>query len=89
MRRVLVSWIGGNDLKAVGNGSSGPVLSTLKNEAFDSVELLYAYPRAEVEHYLSCIGIKGFCEVGPCVFSYSLLEMVAVTLDTAESGKFA
>jgi transcriptional regulator with PAS, ATPase and Fis domain len=53
VQRTLVSWIGGNDLKAIGKEPLGPVLSTLKSGAFESAELLYAYPRAEVEPYLS------------------------------------
>lgn len=53
VHKTLISWIGANDLKAVGNEPSGPILSTLKNADFDSVELLYAYPRAEIEQYLS------------------------------------
>lgn len=53
LHRTLVSWIGGNDLKAVGGELSGPISSTLLNTDFDSVELLYAYPREEVERYLS------------------------------------
>lgn len=53
VHRTLVSWIGGNDLKAVVSELSGPILSTLLNTDFDSVDLLYAYPREEVERYLS------------------------------------
>ena len=53
VHKTLVSWIGGNDLKAVGGERSGPILSTLLNTDFDSVELLYAYPREEVERYFS------------------------------------
>ena len=53
MKRALISWIGGNDLKAAVDGQSGPVLSTLKSTEFDLVQLLYSYPEAEVEPYLS------------------------------------
>mgnify|MGYP003642230851 CR=1 FL=1 len=53
LHKVLISWIGGNDLKAVADKPSGPILSTLENAEFDSVELLYSYPQAEVKPYLS------------------------------------
>lgn len=50
--RVLVSWIGANDLKAVIGGEVGPVRSTLSAVEFDSVELLCAYPAEHVEGYV-------------------------------------
>lgn len=55
---TLVSWIGGNDLKTVGNSVTeglplGPVASTLKAQSFDAVELLYNYPEDEVQPYLT------------------------------------
>lgn len=53
LHRTLVSWIGGNDLMGIANKPSGPILSTLKNTEFDSVQLLYSYPQAEVEPYLT------------------------------------
>lgn len=53
MNKTLVSWIGGNDLKAVGGEPFGPILSTLKHAEFDSIQLLYAYPPADVKPYLS------------------------------------
>jgi hypothetical protein len=43
-QRTLISWVGGNDLKAVGHEPAGPIWSTLKNIPFDAVQLLYAYP---------------------------------------------
>jgi len=51
--KTLVSWIGGNDLKAMGGEPSGPILSTLQSREFDSVQLLYAYPKSKVESYLA------------------------------------
>lgn len=54
--RVLISWIGGNDLKAVEGQAVGPIASTLKNTAFDSVELLYNYPDQQVKRYLRWLG---------------------------------
>ncbi len=55
---TLVSWIGGNDLKTVGNSVTeglplGPIASTLKAQSFDAVELLYNYPEDEVRPYLT------------------------------------
>jgi len=56
-RQVLISWIGGNDLKATrsdgADGQSlGPIAATLKYQLFDAVELLYNYPEDEVQPYL-------------------------------------
>jgi len=53
MNKTLISWIGGNDLKAVGGEPFGPIFSTLKHAEFDSIQLLYAYPPADVKPYLS------------------------------------
>jgi transcriptional regulator with PAS, ATPase and Fis domain len=55
--RILVSWIGANDLKAIANdefsiSSDGPIAATLKEHIFDSVELLYNYPDNHVKPYL-------------------------------------
>jgi len=52
-QRVLASWVGGNDLKAVAGDEAGPILSTLNKVAFDSVELLCSYPAEIVEPYLA------------------------------------
>jgi hypothetical protein len=52
-QRVLASWVGGNDLKAVSGGEAGPILSTLKAVPADSVQLLYSYPAERVEPYLA------------------------------------
>jgi transcriptional regulator with PAS, ATPase and Fis domain len=52
-QRVLVSWVGGNDLKAVAGAEAGPILSTLNTVSFDSVELLCSYPAERVEPYLA------------------------------------
>ncbi len=56
--KTLVSWIGGNDLKATGNSGAdgqelGPIAATLKAQAFDTVELLYNYQEDEVKSYLA------------------------------------
>ncbi|MEH6671353.1 sigma-54 interaction domain-containing protein [Halopseudomonas sp.] len=48
---VLVSWVGGNDLKAASGGESGPVLSTLRAGRFSRAELLCSYARDEVNSY--------------------------------------
>lgn len=53
MRNVLISWVGGNDLKASAKSELGPILSTLKTISFDKIELLYSYPPENVEPYLS------------------------------------
>ena len=58
MRRILISWIGGHDVDGLdksGNPSPGPILSTLKEESFDRVELLYNYSqdKKDVKGYLA------------------------------------
>ncbi|ERS84163.1 hypothetical protein Q667_18225 [Marinobacter sp. C1S70] len=56
VHKTLISWIGGNDLKAASSDQkvpSGPIRSTLKNIDVDAVQLLFSYPRSEVEPYLS------------------------------------
>lgn len=49
---VLISWIGGSDLKAMSGGEPGPILATLRASAFDSVELLCSYPAERVNPFL-------------------------------------
>ena len=58
MERILISWVGGHDVDGVGrNGKPipGPILSTLRAESFDRVELVYNYSQDEkdVEGYLA------------------------------------
>ncbi|MCX2782238.1 sigma 54-interacting transcriptional regulator [Microbulbifer thermotolerans] len=55
---ALVSWIGNADLKAISSTEAegqalGPIIATLKAQAFDSVELLYSYPEDQVKPYLA------------------------------------
>lgn len=52
-QNVLLCWVGGNDLKALSGSDAGPVLSTLRAESFDQVELLSSYPAEKVEPYLA------------------------------------
>ena len=52
-QNVLLCWVGGNDLKALSGTDAGPVLSTLRAESFDQVELLSSYPAEQVEPYLA------------------------------------
>jgi transcriptional regulator with PAS, ATPase and Fis domain len=55
MERILVSWIGGNDLKSIDakGHNRGPIIRTLSEQTFDRVELLYNYPKTEVKPYLN------------------------------------
>lgn len=57
MDKILVSWIGGNDLSThlTGNtqsGLNGPVLSTLLATPFSKAFLLYNYPKDHVAPYI-------------------------------------
>lgn len=51
--RILISWVGGNDFKAMAGGPPGPIAATLAKVSFDAVELLYNYPEEQVQSYLS------------------------------------
>ncbi len=54
MERVLVSWIGGNDLDNTNTTGDerGAIISTLTEQSFDQVELLYNYPEKDVKPYV-------------------------------------
>lgn len=51
VQRVLVCWIGGNDLKGVDGAEPGPVLATLRAARFKRAELLCSYGPEEVQPY--------------------------------------
>ncbi|WP_319548508.1 sigma 54-interacting transcriptional regulator [Desulfogranum marinum] len=51
--KILISWVGGNDLKAMEGGTAGPIAETLEKASFDAAELLYNYPEEQVQSYLS------------------------------------
>ena len=53
--KILICWIGGNDLKASVSGEPGPILATLRSEKFDSVELLHTYPINVISPYLETL----------------------------------
>ena len=55
--KVLISWIGGNDLGAASkdtdiNNAVGPIASVLHTHAYDSIVLLYNYPKERVVRYV-------------------------------------
>lgn len=58
MRRILISWIGGNDLRAIDSDRPGPIASTLKSESFDQLVFLYNYPEKEVKPYLDWLSTQ-------------------------------
>lgn len=58
MGKILVSWIGGNDLTAYEKREEqpetrGPVLSTLLADQFSKAYLLYNYPKEKVAPYIT------------------------------------
>ncbi len=60
MEKILVSWIGANDLKAYkdrkkNNATPGPLLAALKHFFFTGTRLIYNYPPADVKPYLTWI----------------------------------
>ncbi len=57
MAKILVSWIGGNDLTAYRQREEhheviGPLLATLSANQFTKVHLLYNYPKKQVAPYI-------------------------------------
>ena len=54
----FVSWIGGNDLKALQDQAQGPVCSTVQAFEFSELHLLYNYPKKQVQPYLSWLQEK-------------------------------
>lgn len=57
-KSTLVSWIGGNDLKATDITKAsdqvlGPIAATLSAKTFDTIELLYNYPEDQIRPYLT------------------------------------
>ncbi|WNL42733.1 sigma 54-interacting transcriptional regulator [Halomonas sp. PAMB 3264] len=71
LHKTLVSWIGGNDLKAVGHEPAGPIWSTLKNIQFDAVKLLYAYPYEQVAPYIALLECHTDIAIEACEVSLS------------------
>lgn len=71
LHRTLISWIGANDLKAVGHEPAGPICSTLKNIPFDAVQLLYAYPYEQVSPYIAWLERHTDIAIDACEASLS------------------
>lgn len=60
MDKILVSWIGGNDLATnltgkTQSGLHGPVLSTLLSTPFSKAFFLYNYPKDQVDPYIESL----------------------------------
>lgn len=71
LHRTLISWIGGNDLKAMGHEPAGPIWSTLKDIQFDAVHLLYAYPYEQVSPYITWLERHTDIAIDACEASLS------------------
>jgi transcriptional regulator with PAS, ATPase and Fis domain len=55
MKKILVSWIGRTDIRAVTEGDSvgfGPIAQALRSISFDQIVLLNNFPEAEVKTYI-------------------------------------
>lgn len=48
MKRILISWVGGNDLNSAESDHPGPIITTLQAKQFDKLILLYSYPKKDV-----------------------------------------
>ncbi len=53
--KVLLSWIGANDLKALEGKSLEPIASPLEAASIDKVELLYSYQAEQVRPFSAWI----------------------------------
>lgn len=62
MKKILISWIGRTDLRAVKEGNIvglGPIAQAVRAMSFDRIVLLNNFPEAEVKPYISWLqGIK-------------------------------
>jgi hypothetical protein len=62
MIKILISWIGRTDLRAVEEGATiglGPIAQAIGSISFDQVALIGDYPKIEVDKYLGWLsGIK-------------------------------
>ena len=60
MESILISWIGGNDLKAKDreDNKTGPIMSALGVHKFSKAYLLYNYSKKEVTPYLDWLSTQ-------------------------------
>ena len=95
MTRILVSWIGQNDLSARDRHAPdnlGPILATLKKEHFDVAYLAYNYPKESVQPYLEWLASQvstdlrpSFCELSsPIDFGDIHRESVSILEKVAQ-----
>lgn len=61
--KVLVSWIGGNDLESKASKMTGPIWATVSDVTFDRLELIYNYPSDLVTPYLELLTGNLSCPV--------------------------
>lgn len=62
-KRLLVSWIGGNDLNMPEGQMTGPIWATIKAAKFDVIELIYNYSDDEVRPYVSLLSERVKCKI--------------------------
>ena len=62
-KRLLVSWIGGNDLNMLEGQMTGPIWTTIQAAKFDVIELIYNYSDDEVRPYVSLLSERVKCKV--------------------------
>ena len=62
MKKILISWLGRTDLRAVTEGDSvglGPIAQAIRAVSFDQILLLNNFPEKEVKPYLRwLLGVK-------------------------------
>ena len=51
-KKLLITWIGGNDLEAKSKKLQGPILRTLLSKEYDEVHLLYNYDDHLVQNFV-------------------------------------
>lgn len=54
-KKILVSWIGANDLNMLDGQLGGPIFATVLTVKFDAIELIYNYSDEDVDRYVSTL----------------------------------
>lgn len=60
METVLITWLGGRDIEAIGTPNEGPIVTTLQATEFNRIILLNSYPEAQLRAFrawlVECFG---------------------------------
>jgi hypothetical protein len=70
MKRILVSWVGRIDLRAVEESDSiglGPIAQAVDAAAYDDIVLISDYPEQDVTSYLGWLATRTLTKITPHV----------------------